>query len=303
MKYEINQYPDNTSYVTLGEDILDKDFRINEYKDIWHLKQYVEAYTHKHQKKPLIRIPNLIDAQADRRFADNQSFGLKLVLQELINMDAHFIIFHPHNPEVVEMAFEVCNKKVTIQDNVRFINQVLFELGNTYPSTLHTDYFKTNQSLFFDQRVVDNTILMSADAGGFKPLIKLADEIGWTGETYSASKARVIKDGKAEMHQVLDRENFGGKDILIVDDISVYGGTFKKLAKKLREGNVGKLYLAVSHITVQNMGEDPVTNYFDAVFTTNSKFENYTFMSRDKNHGLIPTTYQPENLIITKMFG
>jgi hypothetical protein len=43
----------------------------------------------------------------------------------------------------------------------------------------------------------------------------------------------------------------------------------------LRESNCGKLYLAVSHMTVQNLGEDPVVSYFDKVFTTNSKFNTY----------------------------
>ena len=32
-------------------------------------------------------------------------------------------------------------------------------------------------------------------------------------------------------------------------------------------------------MTVQNLGEDPVTNYFDKVFTTNSKFNSYYFES------------------------
>jgi ribose-phosphate pyrophosphokinase len=112
---------------------------------------------------------------------------------------------------------------------------------------------------------------MSSDAGGFKPLMRLCDQIYWEGETYSASKART-KNG---MRQLVDRQDFGGKDILIVDDISVYGGTFKGLSKLLRERNCGKLYLAVSHMTVQDLGADPVTDYFDKVFTTNSKFDKY----------------------------
>ena len=39
--------------------------------------------------------------------------------------------------------------------------------------------------------------------------------------------------------------------------------------------NCGKIYLAVSHITIQNLGNDAITNYFDMVYTTNSKFSRY----------------------------
>ena len=45
------------------------------------------------------------------------------------------------------------------------------------------------------------------------------------------------------------------------------------MLKVLKEHNCGKLYLAVSHMTVLELGKDTVGNYFDRVFTTNSKFE------------------------------
>lgn len=47
-------------------------------------------------------------------------------------------------------------------------------------------------------------------------------------------------------------------------------------------------------MTVQDLGEDPITNYFDKVFTTNSKYNTY----RAENNG----TYTPENLEIIKLF-
>jgi phosphoribosylpyrophosphate synthetase len=123
---------------------------------------------------------------------------------------------------------------------------------------------------------INNLILMSSDAGGYKPLMNLCNKIGWEGSTYSASKARVPcgEDGM-KILQFVERKDFKGKDILIVDDICVYGGTFKGLSQILRESNCGKLYLAVSHMTVQNLGEDPVIGYFDKVFTTNSKYDKY----------------------------
>ena len=103
--------------------------------------------------------------------------------------------------------------------------------------------------------------------------MKLCDKLEWAGETSSASKSRKYVNGKSELTQVLDRDDFKGKDILIIDDICVYGGTFKGLSKMLKKRNCGRLFLAVSHMTVLELGEDSVVNYFDSVFTTNSKFE------------------------------
>ena len=273
---KITKYPDGTSYVSetqLGKQV----FRINTYEDLWHLNQFVDAFNNQHTApahpngiRPNIIIPNLIDAQADRRFNKGESNGLRLVLEFLNRMHANFEIFHPHNPEVVEAIMN----NVTIVDNSEFILNVLDTL---------TGFEGYNGS---------NIALMSSDAGGFKPLMKLADKISWINDVYSASKSRKFGDTKSSLTQVVDRQDFEGKDILIVDDICVYGGTFKGLAKLLRERNCGKLYLAVSHMTVQDLGEDPVTDYFDMVFTTNSKYDEY----------YISKPLQQQKLNIIKLF-
>lgn len=276
MSYKITKYPDGTSYVNV-EDSKPVIFKINSYEDLFHLAQYADAFRSKNKFSPNILIPNLIDTQADKRFNEGESSGLKLVIDFINTMDfKSVIVFHPHNPEVVEIAL----KNAIILDNSKFIQSVL--------PTLNTD----------------NLILMSSDAGGFKPLTKLCDVIGWKGETFSASKSRSWseEDGSKFIQQI-DRSDFGGKDILIIDDISVYGGTFKGLSKLLKERNVGKLYLAVSHITMEVLvnrdkeDDTPVTDYFDKVFTTNSKFDNY-WVSNKKGE-----PKQPENLEIIKLFN
>lgn len=297
MNYKINKYPDGTSYVnniTFGKKYI---FKINSYEDLWHLNQFVDAFHNQNRSltvkiKPTVIIPNLIDAQADRRFNEGESSGLKLVLKFLNGLDANFEIFHPHNPEVVETMMD----NVKIIDNTYFIKEVLSEI---YCSQHNME---RDKGIFYHVNYdLSNLILMSSDAGGFKPLIKLCDKIGWKGETFSASKSRSYEDGKTKLIQNIDKQDFGGKDILIIDDICVYGGTFKGLAKILKERNCGKLYLAVSHLTVQNIGKDPVTNYFEKVYTTNSKFDEYIFMT-PHHGGIIPTAYSPKNLNVINIF-
>ena len=257
----IEKYPDGTSYAIVHP-IQEFTFKINSYEDLWHLNQVIDAQNNL-GITPTVIIPNLIDAQADRRFADNQSSGLKLICKLLNSMKANFKVFHPHNPEVVEALLD----RVEIIDNRIFVQSVFDYLTR-----------KTNNV----NSVYDNLMLFSSDAGGFKPLIKLADKLNWRGEVYGASKSRKYEDNKTKLIQVIDRQDFQGKDILIIDDICVYGGTFVGLAKMLRKKNCGKLYLAVSHITVENPNPE-LFSLFDEIFTTNSKFEElFPIVHKDK---------------------
>ena len=283
---KLNKYPDGSSYYDFGPDggIIGEEivFRTNSYEELWHLNQMIDA----HGGYPTVIIPNLIDAQADRRFADGQTSGLKLVCNFLNELPAYFKIFHPHNPEVVEALID----DVEIIDNSKFIEKIITSLD-----------WKNEVVNFNEENVRKDlvSILMSSDAGGFKPLMKLCDKIEWRGQTYMAGKHRKYDGNETRLTQFIDRNDFQGKDILLIDDLSVYGGTFKGLSTLLRERNVGKLYLAVSHMTMQNLGDDPVTDYFDKVFTTNSKFDEYYCKGEGSRENPFS---KPDNLEIINLF-
>lgn len=290
LKYEVKSYPDGSKYVIVHQITTQMVFKINTYEDLWILNQIHDVVKNAGLKVE-VTIPNLIDAQADRRFDIDQPHSLKLVCQFLNSMsNFSFKIFHPHNAEVVEALLD----RVEIIDNYEFITQVLHNLT--------AEKFGEKYDSFQKESFTSNFVFFSSDAGGFKPLMKLADKLEWGGETFSASKSRRYEDGKSKIVQQIDRQDFEGKDILIVDDISVKGGTFKGLSKILKERNCGKLYLAVSHITVEDLGQDPVTNYFDKVFTTNSKYGKYhTEDGTFNRYGDANFTY-PENLEIINLF-
>lgn len=267
MSYEIKKYPDGTQYVKVNEFVDELVFNINSYEDLWTLNQIKDVYNNNHFEIGL-HIPCLLDAQADKRFNPDESSGLKLVCEFINSMKFKYVkVFHPHNPEVVEALLN----NIIIIDNSLFINKVLANLNLTN----------------------GEVSLISTDAGGFKPLMKLADKIQWEGEVYSASKSRKYEDGKSKLIQEIDRQDFNGKDILIIDDICVYGGTFLGLAKMLRERNCGKLYLAVSHITVESPNKE-LFEVFDKVFTTNSK--NIDYIVKSSGHDTIIGRI-PNNLI------
>jgi hypothetical protein len=86
---QIIKYPDNSSYAVVHPQE-EFTFRVNTYEDLWHLNQIVDALNNL-GITPTVTIPNLIDAQADRRFENNQSNGLKLVCNFLnFNKVKHF---------------------------------------------------------------------------------------------------------------------------------------------------------------------------------------------------------------------
>ena len=278
MKYIKKYYPDGSFYPIIEEFTTEFTFRINNYQDLWLLKQIKDVYDY-NNKNAVVNIPNLLDAQADRRFNINESHNLKLILKELNNMRwISLNIFHPHNQELVEALLD----NTHIIDNSNFIKDTILSIdGNGY---LDFNFYKCRQE--------DKLVLLSSDAGGFKPLMKLCDKLNWKGETFSASKSRKYENNESKLIQLIDKEDFKRKNILIIDDICVYGGTFIGLSKLLRERNVGKIYLAISHLTVDKPNPD-LFKSFDKVFTTDSK--DLQYVNEFSN--------QPDNLTIFKYFN
>jgi ribose-phosphate pyrophosphokinase len=241
----IQKYPDGSSYSEVKQtDNNNFGFKINTYEDLWHLNQIVDGFNNLNIT-PTITIPNLIDAQADRRFNKGESSGLKLVCNFLNNLNANFIIFHPHNAEVVEALVD----NVEIVDNSEFITTVLSKLN--------------------DKDITP--VILLPDGGAYKWGVKLMDKIGFKGDVLACAKNRKFVDGKSVLKQELPNFDFKNKDVLIIDDICVNGGTFLGLSSLLKE-SCKSLNLAISHLTVKTPNKN-LESAFDTIFTTNSKFE------------------------------
>ena len=262
MEYKRHKYPDGGVYaevISFDNPVITE--QINTYEDLFFIKSLKEVCDFQKVKDVELIIPCMFQQQHDRRFNKNQSFELKLVCDFINSCDFSKVkVYHPHS-DVTPALLNNCE----VIDNSNFINEVITKIReereNVYPF-----YYLQKQ-----------LILMSSDAGGFKPLIKTAEHIEWQGDTYSASKARDPHTHK--LTQIIDRQDFDGKDILIIDDLCVYGGTFIGLSKMLKQRNVGKLYLAISHLTVPNPNPD-LFEAFDKVFTTNSKGLDYGIFER-----------------------
>lgn len=245
------KYPDGGIYASIqifnGAAPVIKE-RINSYEDLFYIKSLKDIYDHNRIKDVELYIPCMFQQQHDRRFKPNESFELKLVCDFINSCNFSKVsVFHPHSDVTAALL-----NNVHIIDNTQFIKPVLDDI------LLYAQNGKT-------------PIILSTDAGSYKWINKMADVLEFQGEVYGASKART-SDHK--LVQVIDRQDFEGRDILIVDDLCVYGGTFVGLAKLLKERNVGKLYLAVSHMTVHNPNIE-LESLYENVYTTNSKFDEY----------------------------
>jgi ribose-phosphate pyrophosphokinase len=113
--------------------------------------------------------------------------------------------------------------------------------------------------------------LVSPDAGAYKKIGKLADQLGYDRQIISCGKVRdpnPANKGKILGMDVPHAER-NGEDVYIIDDICEGGRTFVTLATLLRKQNVGRIYLIVSH-AVMSSGDLELRKYLDGVFTTDS---------------------------------
>lgn len=195
-------------------------------------------------------LPYMPYQQADRDFSFGECFSLQTICKMLNALDVdRYYIFDPHSDVSPALLH-----KTTIIDNSSYIREVLIYL-NKYDG---------------GDTVQTRLAILSPDAGAYKKIGKLCSKLGWQGELVAANKYRSISTGSIESLE-LSKQDFEGKDVLIIDDICIGGRTFIELAKKLREKNVGKIYLAISHGVFSNGFRD-LNQYFETIFCTDSFF-------------------------------
>lgn len=227
--------------------------RLNSSDDIMLLCEFVEALKDKGAEYIEVFLPYMPYQQADRDFTEEgkrlEPFALRTVTNILNALPVDkYIVFDAHSDVTAAML-----KRAKVVDNSDFIRNTIDEL---------------------ELKGTNNLTLLSPDAGAYKKIGKLASKIEFKGEVAAANKYRSLSTGNIESLE-LSKQDFEGADILIVDDICMGGRTFIGLAEKLKEKNAGKIYLAVSH-GVFNYGLKELNQYFDGIYTTNSRMNHLT---------------------------
>ncbi|MFQ3543554.1 ribose-phosphate pyrophosphokinase [Halobacillus rhizosphaerae] len=111
----------------------------------------------------------------------------------------------------------------------------------------------------------DRDVLFFPDAGASKRYSKMNHP------HLVGHKHRDFKTGKIESLEVVGKVPNDPFNVIIVDDLSSYGGTFMFSAKKLKELGADKIYLLVAHAEDSIFDGDIFkTDFIDGVFTTNT---------------------------------
>jgi ribose-phosphate pyrophosphokinase len=192
-------------------------------------------------KEVSLCMPFVPYARQDHITAEGEALSLK-VFASMINSCCfdEVIVFDPHSDVVAALI-----DNVHVYSNLQLVKKVLEG---------KSDYW-----------------LVSPDAGAYKKIGKLADELGYDRQVISCGKVRDPRpENKGKiLGMSVPSMDLGGKDAYIVDDIVEGGRTFITLAKELRKQNVGKVYLIVSH-GVFSQGDEEMKTCLDGVFTTDS---------------------------------
>lgn len=181
--------------------------------------------------------------QSDRDFSNEECFGLYTICTILNALPVDkYIVTDPHS-DVTPALLKNCKAN----DNSLLIQYAANHIAR-----------KSTMPL----------CVVSPDAGAYKKIFKLCSKLHILQNVAieCANKYRAF-DGSLKMH--ISCPDFEGRDVLVIDDICVGGRTFVELAEQIKDRNVGRLFLAVTHGVFSN-GFSDLEKYYYKVFTTNS---------------------------------
>lgn len=212
--------------------------RVNSFNDLGLMLLATDALRRMGVKIIRLFIPYFPAARQDRVMIPGEPLSVK-VYADIINAQQYeeVIIFDPHS----EVTPALLNN-VKVIPNYEFVATCLSKLN-------------------------EEIVLVSPDGGALKKVYKLSGYLGGV-PVVECSKRRNVSTGELSGFTVY-AEDIKGKHVAIVDDICDGGGTFLGLAKALKEKEVGKLSLIVSH-GLFSKGFEDLNQWFDHIFTTNS---------------------------------
>jgi ribose-phosphate pyrophosphokinase len=242
---KINRFPDNTERLELSKLLIRELIQID-----WHYDQGEEMSLYfitrhiqecKTHKKLVLNMPYVPHARMDRVEGHFNVFTLKYFC-DFIN-SLHFdkvIIKDPHSNVVAALLNNVFIPK----------------LGSTLNAVAKKVFSSRNDILFFP------------DEGACKRYAGMVDHpyaFGIKKRDWSTGKIIGL-----DVHGTIPEKPF---NVLIIDDICSYGGTFLHAARKLKELGADKIYLYVTHCENSILkGELISSGLLENIYTTDSIF-------------------------------
>ena len=257
IKYKINKFPDGQQSITLLQSHHFWTLKDTAVKIHSHLNSFADLELIICAKKVLdslgvsqvvLHVPYFLGARSDRRFEEGTVHYLKEVICPIINslkFDA-VVVLDPHSD-----VLEACLDNMVKIDNHLIVKSALTAIDNKN-----------------DAR--DRICLVSPDAGAYKKIFDVAKKFE-INKVITATKVRDLKTGKILHTEVPLSDSYHGDiKFVIVDDICDGGRTFTEIAKAIRDQLPNaKIYLIVTH-GIFSAGDEPLKEYFEHVYTTNS---------------------------------
>jgi len=119
---------------------------------------------------------------------------------------------------------------------------------------------------------IEDFVVVSPDAGFAKDARKYATYLG--APVAIGDKTRKGHDEKAEVLDIIG--NVEGKNVIIVDDFTISGGTLVDLSRTLKERGANKIYACLSHLLLNEAGVKKIMESdIELVISTDSVDNNY----------------------------
>ena len=216
-------------------------------------------------------IPYFPGGRQDRVCNTGEAFSLKVYADLINGLGFESVkVFDPHS-DVTPALINNC----VVRDSGIFVLRSILEIERVFRAKLITQINdeQLDPTGFWDEELGITAkppiVLVSPDAGSNKKIFNVAKFLKGEYDVVRADKIRDVTDGKIIDTQVFC-DSLEGKIALIVDDIASYCGTFKALAKKLKEKGADQVYLAVSHYEGVADEHSLKESGIDGVFTTDS---------------------------------
>ena len=247
--YTIHHFPDGHNHIELFGKFnttrrIDVVCRICNAEDLFLLHQIKNILDVNDMRISTLYISYLFTARCDRRFNIGQGLDLKIVANQLQQLNAcEYRIVDVHSGKL--------NQYLEYTDLYKILSfpykdyRICFPDEGAYNRLVTWDYHSQLFSL-------------TEHVGKIKPVI--------------CKKTRITVDGQPDIIKTeIDSKpkKAHKRPILVVDDLCDGGGTFIAVAEKLRELNPPKISIFVTH-AIQLAGIERISKVFDEVFISNS---------------------------------
>lgn len=262
IKYKISKFPDGQQSLTILDphrhwvlknktESVQINSRLNSFMDLELIICAKKALDEIGVSSVVLHVPYFLGARSDRRFEEGAPHYLKEVICPIINslkFDA-VVVLDPHSD-----VLEACINNLVKVNNHLVVKYALTNIDNK-------------------DGAQDRICLVSPDAGAYKKIFDVAHEFN-IGNIITATKVRDLRTGKILHTEVPTPDMHNDIKYVIVDDICDGGRTFTEIAKAIKAIRpTAKVYLVVTH-GILSAGEEPLKEYFEHVYTTNSIKDN-----------------------------